>query len=68
MTSTNTGKLSPTLVADNFMKKRKSEIWLWHRRLRHVSFGYLKKLFLSLFLKFDVCNFKCDICELSKSH
>ena len=33
-----------------------------------MSFGYLKKLFPSLFLKFDVCNFKCDVCELSKSH
>ncbi|KAH9768480.1 Integrase catalytic domain-containing protein [Citrus sinensis] len=68
MSSTNTGKLSPALVADSSIKKGKSEIWLWHRRLGHVSFGYLKKLFPSLFLKFNVCNFKCDVCELSKSH
>ena len=68
MSSTNTGKLSPALVADSSIKKGKSEIWLWHRRLGHVSFGYLKKLFPSLFLKFDVCNFKCDVCELSKNH
>ena len=50
------------------MKKRKLEIWLWHRRLGHLSFGYFKKLFPNLFMKFDVCNFKCDVCELSKSH
>ncbi|KAH9763832.1 retrovirus-related pol polyprotein from transposon RE1 [Citrus sinensis] len=68
MSSTNTGKLSPALVADSSIKKGKLEIWLWHRRLGHVSFGYLKKLFPSLFLKFDVYNFKCDVCELSKSH
>ena len=61
MTSTNTETLSPVLVVESSMKKRKSEIWLWHGRLGHVSFGYLKKLFPSLFLKFDVC-------ELSNSH
>ena len=68
MTLTDTEKLSPALVADSSIKKRKSEIWLWHRRLGHMSFGYLKKIFPSLFLKYDVCNFKCDVCELSKSH
>ena len=31
--------------------KQKSDIWLWHRRLGHASFGYLKKLFPSLFEK-----------------
>ena len=42
-------------------EKKKFEIWLWHRRLGHSSFGYLKKLFPSLFAK-------SDICELAKSH
>ena len=28
----------------------------------------MKKLFPSLFAKFDVSNFKCDVCELAKSH
>ena len=49
-------------------KKRKSEIWLWHRRLGHASFGYMKKLFPSLFANFDVSSFKCDVWELAKSH
>ena len=49
-------------------KKRKSEIWLWHRHLGHASFGYMKKLFPSLFANFDVSSFKCDVCELAKSH
>ena len=42
-------------------EKKKTEIWLWHRRLGHASFGYLKKLFPSLFAN-------SDICELAKSH
>ena len=42
-------------------RRKKSEIWLWHQRLGRASFGYLKKLFPSLFAK-------SDICELTKSH
>ena len=38
-------------------KKRKYEIWLWHRRMGHASFGYMKKLFPSLFANFDVSSF-----------
>ena len=32
----------------------------------HASFGYLKKLFPSLFAKFDVSSFRCDVCVLAK--
>ena len=49
-------------------EKKKSEIWLWHRRLGHTSFGYLKKLFPSLFAKSAISSFRCDVCELAKSH
>ena len=28
----------------------------------------MKKLFPSLFTNFDVSSFKCDVCELAKSH
>jgi len=41
---------------------------LWHRRLGHASFGYLQKLFPQLFLQLIVSDFKCDVCELAKSH
>jgi hypothetical protein len=33
-----------------------------------VSFGYLQKLFPNLFAKYDISSFKCDVCELAKSH
>ncbi|KAK2993896.1 hypothetical protein RJ640_012770 [Escallonia rubra] len=56
------------MVNDSEGEMRKSEIWLWHRRLGHASFGYLKKLFPSLFTKCDVSSFQCEVCELAKSH
>ena len=49
-------------------RRKKFEIWLWHQCLGHASFGYLKKLFPSLFARSDVSGFCCDICELAKSH
>ncbi|KAK2967762.1 hypothetical protein RJ640_029658 [Escallonia rubra] len=56
------------MVNDSEGEMRKSEIWLWHRRLGHASFGYLKKLFPSLFTKYDVSSFQCEVCEFVKSH
>ena len=49
-------------------KKKKYKIWLWHRSLRHAFFGYLKKLFPSLFGRSDISGVRCDICEMAKSH
>ncbi|CAL8163118.1 unnamed protein product [Prunus armeniaca] len=46
----------------------KQQIWLWHRRLGHPSFGYLKRLFPSLFRSCDESSFKCETCILAKSH
>ncbi|KAK3013785.1 hypothetical protein RJ639_010144 [Escallonia herrerae] len=56
------------MVNDSEGEMRKSNIWLWHRRLGHASFSYLKKLFPSLFTKCDVSSFQCEVCELAKSH
>ncbi|KAJ9707195.1 hypothetical protein PVL29_002269 [Vitis rotundifolia] len=67
--SKDSNKLRQTLMTDGSEgEKKKSEIWLWHRRLGHASFGYLKNLFPSLFARSDVSGFCCDICELAKSH
>ncbi|XP_074352811.1 uncharacterized protein LOC141691962 [Apium graveolens] len=62
----NLDNLGRALTIDG--SKEKSEISLWHRRLGHASFGYIKKLFPSLFVNFDVSSFKCEVCELAKSH
>ena len=45
-------------------------IWLWHHQLGHASFGYLKKLFSSLFndISDPSSSLKCNVCILAKSH
>ena len=44
------------------------EIVLWHLRLGHTSFQYLKHLFPSLFSNKSVDSFQCEICRLVKHH
>jgi len=56
------------LANEHIHDKNKKEIWLWHRRLGHPSFGYLKKLFSSLFHKCNISDFICETCVMAKSH
>ena len=44
----------------------KDEIMMWHLRLGHLSFPYLKHLFPSLFQGVSIKEFQCDICCFSK--
>ena len=43
-------------------------IMLWHRRLGHPNFLYLKHLFPNLFRNKLLSSFQCDICQLAKHH
>ncbi|KAM1703262.1 hypothetical protein ACFXTN_026308 [Malus domestica] len=54
-------------VRSSYNNKTKT-IWLWHRRLGHASFGYLKKLLPSLFSGISESDFRCNDCILAKSH
>jgi hypothetical protein len=46
----------------------KDTVMLWHYRLGHPSFPYLKKLFPNLFKGLDCSKLYCENCILSKSH
>ena len=45
-----------------------SEILLWHFRMGHPNFQYMKHLFPSLFLNKNSFDSQCEICELAKHH
>lgn len=45
----------------------REQITLWHLRLGHPSFPYLRHLFPSLFKGLDCSSFQCESCHLSKS-
>ncbi|CAL9024197.1 unnamed protein product [Prunus brigantina] len=47
---------------------KQQQIWLWHRRLGHPSFSYMKHLIPDLFSGFKDSDFTCDTCILAKSH
>jgi hypothetical protein len=45
----------------------RTQVMMWHFRLGHPSFSYLKHLFPSLFEKTSSKDLHCDICCFSKS-
>ena len=45
----------------------RDQIMVWHYRLGHPSFSYLKILFPVLFKKVDPSLFQCESCLLAKS-
>ena len=45
-----------------------SDILLWHSRMGHPNFKYMKQLFPSLFSNNSLGDFHCDICEYAKHH
>ena len=44
------------------------QIMVWHYRLGHPSFSYLKYLFPTLFKGVNPLSFQCEGCLLAKSH
>ena len=43
-----------------------SKIMLWHYKLSHPNFQYLKTLFPSLFKNKDSSLLHCDFCQMAK--
>jgi len=53
------------LRMNTYKIRKRKKIWLWHRRLGHPSFGYLKNLFPSLFHKCNISDFICETCVMT---
>jgi len=47
-----------------FVSNNKDDVMLWHLRLGHPSFKYLKTVFPKLFVGQDFSSFQCEICEV----
>jgi len=45
---------------------KESAIMMWHFRLGHPNFMYLKHLFPSLFINKNPNSFHCEVCQLAK--
>ena len=65
--SSNNGK-GPSCGLSSSIISVRDQIMLWHLRLGHPSFPYLKYLYPELFKSVDCFSFQCETCYLSKSH
>ncbi|KAK2452382.1 putative mitochondrial protein [Trifolium repens] len=53
-------------VESSSQSNKDSAIMLWHYRLGHPNFLYLKKMFPSLFANKNPKLFQCEVCQFSK--
>jgi len=61
-------KTGRTYLTESVEEDRKNKVMLWHKRLGHPSFGYLKKLSPHLFLGINEKDLSCKTCVEAKSH
>ncbi|KAL0561562.1 hypothetical protein IC582_001996 [Cucumis melo] len=60
--------ISTTSLLSSYFSTSKHDFMLWHFRLGHPNFTYMKYLFPHLFLKIDVSSLSCDVCIRTKQH
>ena len=51
-----------TSLLSSYFSMAKKDCTLWHFRLGHPNFQYMKYLFPHLFNKIDVSSLSCDVC------
>jgi len=62
----NSNRQSQRTCLNSISIPNENKIMLWHFRLGHPSFYYLRHLFPKLFLNKNPASFQCEICELAK--
>ncbi|KAL0556125.1 hypothetical protein IC582_004635 [Cucumis melo] len=60
--------ISTTSLLSSYFSTSEHDFMLWHFRLGHPNFTYMKYLFPHLFLKIDVSSLSCDVCIRAKQH
>lgn len=59
-------KQATVVESDSISVSNNIIIMLWHRRLGHMSFRYLKHMFPNLFVNKNPSSFNCEICQFAK--
>ncbi|KAL4030324.1 hypothetical protein IC575_008560 [Cucumis melo] len=65
---TSGSSISTTSLLSSYLSTSEHDYMLWHFRLGHPNFTYMKYLFPHLFLKIDVSSLFCDVCIRAKQH
>ncbi|KAL0557269.1 hypothetical protein IC582_005795 [Cucumis melo] len=65
---TSGSSISTTSLLFSYFSTSKHDFMLWHFRLGHPNFTYMKYLFPHLFPKIDVSSLPCDVCIRAKQH
>ena len=60
--------ISRMSLLSSYFTTSKKDLMLWHFRLGHSNFKYMKYLFPHLFSKVDVSSLTCDVCIKAKQH
>ena len=64
---TSFSSISRTRLLPSHLTTSEKDYMLWHFRLGHTNFQYMKHLFTHLFSKVDG-SLACDVCIKSKQH
>ncbi|KAA0040720.1 Retrovirus-related Pol polyprotein from transposon TNT 1-94 [Cucumis melo var. makuwa] len=65
---TSGSSISTTSLQSSYFSASEHDFMLWHFRLGHSNFTYMKYLFPHIFLKIDVSSLSCDVCIRTKQH
>ncbi|KAL4022749.1 hypothetical protein IC575_016494 [Cucumis melo] len=65
---TSGSSISTTRLLSSYFSTFVHDFMLWHFRLGHPNFTYMKYLFPHLFPKIDVSSLSCDVCIRAKQH
>ncbi|KAA0052230.1 reverse transcriptase [Cucumis melo var. makuwa] len=65
---TSGSSISTTRLLSSYFSTFVHDLKLWHFRLGHPNFTYMKYLFPHLFPKIDVSSLSCDVCIRAKQH
>ena len=57
-----------TSLLSSYFTTSEKDLMLWHFRLSHPNFKYMKYLFPYPFSKVDVSSLSCDVCIQAKQH